>query len=250
MAFCHNDERGHTAWSSIAREHVHRILAGMTASSPFDSLTVEEAAGRTYAKLYETASIPNLDAFSYREFAPGLAELLALDLPDTVAVFPREDLERLGGWAMLHEHGMANLASERDNKRRVQQLDGPQGGRFHVLLGESVYTASQALRMPGLAAELTGEEPGEFGWLISVPNRNQLMWHMIRDVAAIPTVNAMAVFARLGYSEAPGPLSPHVYWWDGWGYQQLTHDDPVGGVRVVVSPEFQAVLERLAQGAA
>jgi hypothetical protein len=41
-------------------------------------------------------------------------------------------------------------------------------------------------------------------------------------------------------------LSPHVYWWDGSGYQQLTAVGPTGDIRVVISPKFQAVLERLA----
>jgi hypothetical protein len=154
-------------------------------------------------------------------------------------------VESLGGWARLHAYGLANLASEHDERRRLQRLDGPQGGCFHFLLGQSVYTASQALRLPALAAELTGEEPGEFGWVMSVPNRHQLTWHLIRDSTVIPSINAMATFARLGYSDAPGPLSPHVYWWNGSGYQQLTEVSPPGEVRVIVSPEFQAALESL-----
>lgn len=250
MASCRNDERGRTAWPAVARDHVRKILASTATPDLFGSLTAEEATRRTYVRLYETASIPDLGVHSYREFAPGLVELLALDLPEAVAVYPRQAVERLGGWATLRKHGMVNLASERDDQRRLEQIEGPQGGRFHLLLGPSVYTASQALRMPDLAAELTGEEPGEFGWVMSVPNRNQLTWHMIRDINAVLAINAMAVFARLGHSDAPGPLSPHVYWWDGSGYQQLTETGPAGDVRVVVSAEFQAVLERLREGAA
>jgi hypothetical protein len=143
---------------------------------------------------------------------------------------------------------MANLTTERDDQRWTEQADGPQGGQFHVLVGSSVYTASQALRMPELAAELTGQEPGDYGWLLSVPNRNQLTWHMIRNTDAIPSISAMAVFTQLGRSNAPGPPSPNVFWWNGTNYQQLTEAGPEGDVQVVISAEFQAVLDRLPDG--
>jgi hypothetical protein len=248
MASCHNDQRGRAAWPDIVREHIRKILHS-SATDPFASLTAEEAARRTYVRIYETASVPELSAGCYRDFAPGLVELLALDSPETVSMYPPKAVERLGGWAALRERGLANLASERDDQRRLQQVAGPQGVHFQLLLGPSVYTASQALRMPDPAAELASEAPGEFGWLLSVPNRNQLTWHMVNDISVVPSINAMAAFSLAGYNDAAGPLSPHVYWWDGSGYQQLTAVGPTGDIRVVISPKFQAVLERLADRA-
>jgi hypothetical protein len=58
---------------------------------------------------------------------------------------------------------------------------------------------------------------------------------MIRDTDTVLSINAMTVFAQLGYSNALGTLSPHVYWWDGSGYQQLTEIGPAGDVGIVVS---------------
>lgn len=253
MSSCHADERGRAAWPAVVRDHVRKVLASTAVPAPdlFAALTAGEAARRTYARLYEAASVPDLAERPYREFAPGLVEMLALDLPEAVSAYPRGAVDRLGGWAALHSRGMANLAGDRDDERVLQQVNGPQGGRFHLLVGSSAYTASQALRMPGLAAELAGEEPGEFGWVLSVPNRNQLAWHMIRNADAVMAIHAMAIFARLGYSDWPGPLSPHVYWWDGSGYQQLTEEGSgEGAVMVVASAEFAAVLERLPEGTA
>lgn len=248
MASCHNDQRGRAAWPGIVRDHIRKILHS-TATDPFASLTAKEAARRTYVRLYETASVPELRAGCYRDFAPGLVELLALDSPETVSMYPRQAVDRLGGWAALREYGLANLASERDDQRGLQPIAGPQGVHFQLLRGPSVYTASQALRMPDLAAELASETPGEFGWLLSVPNRNQLTWHMVNDISAAPSINAMAAFSLAGYKDAAGPLSPHVYWWDGSGYQQLTEVGSTGVIRVVAGREFQAVLERLAERA-
>jgi hypothetical protein len=44
MAFCHNDERGRTAWPAVVRGHVRKILTSMEADK-FGSLTSEEASG-------------------------------------------------------------------------------------------------------------------------------------------------------------------------------------------------------------
>ena len=164
MASGHDDKRGQAAWPDVVRDHVGKILASITTDA-FGSLTSEEAARRTYVRLYEQASIPDLGTRPYREFAPGLVEMLALDLPEAVATYPPQAVERLGVWAVLREHGVANLARERDDRRQLKQMTGPQGGSFHLLLGPSVYTASQALRLPDLAAELTGQHPGPYGWV-------------------------------------------------------------------------------------
>jgi hypothetical protein len=245
-ASCHQDERGRRAWPGLVREHVRRVLASMDAPDPFSELTPDQAAASTFVRLYERDAVPRLDGFPYREFAPGLVEMLALDLPDTVAVYDESRAERLGGVDTLRAHGLANL--DRQPVEQLERLDLPTGGSFHVLLGESVHTASRALLMPRLATELTGQEAGRHGWLLCVANRHQLAWHMVRDESVVGALQAMARFAALGFGDAPGPLSPHVYWWDGTGYEQLSRIDDDGALAIVVGPAFQAVLEELTGG--
>ncbi len=80
---------------------------------------------------------------------------------------------------------------------------------------------------------------------MSIPNRHQVTWHMIRDASVIPVVSAMAHFAALGHADAPSPLSPHVYWWDGTGYQQLTQVDAEGTRSVHAGPEFTEMLNEV-----
>ncbi len=242
-AACHQDERGRTAWPEVIDQHVARVLASMDAPDPFEGLTPDDARERTYARLYERDAVPDLSDFPHQEFAPGLVEMLALDLPETIAVYNDERAAALGGPARLREWGMANLRAE--PVEHHERLELPDGARFDVLLGSSAYTASRALLMPWLAAEVAGEEAGSHGWLLSVPNRQQVVWHVIRDLSVIPSIQAMAGFTAAGFSDSPGPLSPHVYWWDGAGYQQLTQYDADGALSVVVGEELQAMLERL-----
>lgn len=230
-------------WARLVAEHVDRVLASLDAPDPFDELSEDAVAAQTYARLYPEDAMPSFDGFPHREFVPGVVELLALDLPETVTVYNAEHAARLGGWERLHAHGMRNL--EDLPVEHLEQLDGPGGSTFHVLLGDSVHTASRALLLPGLASTLAGQEDAGHGWLMCIPNRHQLAWHMVRDATVIPVVSALAHFAELGHADAPSPLSPHVYWWDGTGYQQLTQVDAEGRRSVRAGPEFTEMLDEV-----
>lgn len=246
-AACHQDARGRAGWAEVVDQHVGRVLASMDAPDPFAALTPDDARARTFSRLYERDSVPDLTGFPHREFAPGLVELLALDLPEAVVVYNDERAAAHGGTEQLWEWGRANL--RREPVERRERIELPDGGWFDVLLGSSVYTASRALLLPWLAAEVSGEEAGRHGWLLSVPHRQQVVWHLVRDLSVLPTVAAMAEFAAAGYGDSPGPLSPHVYWWDGSSYRQLTRYDDGGEAVLVADPAFQAVLDQLADDA-
>ena len=240
-ANCHNAPE--SQWREIIRQHLQRVLASFEAPDPFDEFTPEQVSSQTYARLYEETSIPSLDGYPHREFAPGIVEMLALDLPDTVAVFNREHASKFGGWEALRSQGVANLLALQNEQ--VESVPTQGGGSFTALLGESVYTASKALLLPGLATELTGKQPRQdLGWLMSIPNRHQLVWHFIEGESVVAALEGMVRFTAMGYSDAPGPVSPHVYWWNGTAYEQLTQLSEEGGSPSIhVSPEFHAVLE-------
>jgi hypothetical protein len=228
-------------WRSLIEEHLCRVLESMEAPSPFESLENDEAHYRTYARLYEESFVPDLAKYPHREFAPGIVEMLALDLPDTVAVFDHDNARSFSGYESLRRSGIANLNDLA--VEALETLDAGGGATVHVLLGDSVYTGSRALLLPSLASELTHDTPTAHGWLMSIPNRQQVAWHVIKDAGVLHAVQAMARFTALGYADAPGPVSPHVYWWNGSAYEQLTRLDESGALTIEVSPAFQAVLQ-------
>lgn len=236
-------EARRSRWRGIIRDHVQRVLASMDAPSPFEDLDPADAVRQTYARLYAEDDLPEPDHYPHREFVPGVIEMLALDLPETVAFFDHDNATEFGGWEALRSHGVANLQAL--PVERLETLDAPGGGRFTALLGDSVFTGSRALLLPGLATQLAGEDVPELGWLMSVPNRHQVVWHLIRDSSVINALDGMARFTALGYSDAPGPVSPHVYWWNGSGYEQLTEIDESGAITIHVGPAFTEVLNTL-----
>lgn len=239
--------RPQLAWRGVIRAHLQRVLASYSAPDPFDGLAPANVASQTFARLYSETYVPQLNGYPHREFAPGIVEMLALDLPDTIAVYSHDNASKYGGWEALRAHGISNLGQL--DSEQLQSIPTPGDGSFTALLGSSVHTASQALLLPGLATELTGERIREdFGWLMSIPNRHQVVWHIIQDATVIPAVNAMAHFTALGYSDSDGPISPHVFWWNGAGYEQITHVADDGRVTIRVSPEFQTVVESAVEG--
>ncbi|MET4538312.1 hypothetical protein ABIE37_000067 [Arthrobacter bambusae] len=239
-ASCHSLPE--SQWRDTIRLHLQKVLASFEAPDPFDGVTPGEVAQRVHSRLYDESTIPNPEAYPHTEFVPGVVEMLALDLPDTVAVFNREHAGRHGGWEALRSQGIANLQGV-DNQH-VETVPVQGGGSFTALLGDSVYTASKALLLPGLAEQITGQAPRpHLGWLMSVPNRHQVVWHLINDATLVMVLEGMVRFTAMGYSDAPGPVSPHVYWSNGAGYEQLTSVSEDGKLSIRVGPEFQAVLE-------
>jgi hypothetical protein len=230
-------------WPGLVSAHARRVLESMDGPDPFQDLDRGEAARRTYARLYAAESLLSPELFPHREFAPGIVEALALDLPETVAVFSHENAATLGGFDALRAAGVANLHTL--PVERLETIQAAEGSQFTALMGDSVYTASRALLLPALATQLTGEEVSGHGWLFSVPNRHQVVWHVIRDLSIVHAVNGMAHFTVLGFSDAPGPVSPHVYWWNGSQYEQLTHVDDRGNIAVRAGPAFMDMLNQL-----
>ncbi|WP_157731685.1 hypothetical protein [Arthrobacter sp. YN] len=58
----------------------------------------------------------------------------------------------------------------------------------------------------------------------------------------------MVRFTAMGYSDAPGPVIPHVCWSKCAGYEQLASVSEDGKLSIRVGPAFQAVLEAVMSG--
>ena len=167
--------------------------------------------------------------------------MLALDLPTTVVGYSKEAAERLGGFAALREHGLANL--RRLPVEEHERIDAPNGGHVHVVAGDSPFTASRALVLPDLMARVGDTAPAPHGWLLAVPNRNHVCWHAIRDLSVLTSVETLVTLARRG-ADTPGALSEHVFWRAPDGYRRLTRYDGAQ-VAIEADEDFTAVLNAL-----
>jgi hypothetical protein len=243
-AVCHNDERGPRVWGELARQHAGMVLRTMDAPSALDTLPPDQIRAQLYPRVISEEGL-DPQTFAYaRSVAPGLYEVLALDLPESVMMLTDEALEPLGAVQQLREQALRNLRDlPVEGRETVKDSDGT---RFEVVLGDSFYTASRVLALESLVRQVTGQQITGDGALVAMPFRHQIAFHVIHDTSVIPSLNAMAAFAASGYEDTPGAVSPYVFWWRRGLLTQLSEEDGDGeGLRIVVGDDFQQLLERL-----
>ncbi|MFI1396998.1 hypothetical protein [Streptomyces sp. NPDC020681] len=243
-AVLHNDDRGPRGWPELIRRHVGMVLRTMDAPSALDTLPTEQIRAQLYPRVIGREGF-DPDNFAYaRPLAPGLFEIIALDLPESVMMLTDEALEPLGDLQYLRDQALYNLRGLPVEGHET--VKGDDGMQFEVILGDSFYTASRVLALESVVRQVTGEQLTRDGALVAMPFRHQLAFHAIHDVGVIPALNAMTSFAATGYADTPGAITPYVYWWRDGTLTQLSDSDEDGeGLRIVVGEEFQELLERL-----
>ncbi|MCE4942655.1 hypothetical protein LVX13_05850 [Streptomyces albulus] len=244
-AVCHRDRRGERSWPMLIRDHVGKVLRTMDGPQPLEILSHDEIRACLYPRIVAQETLPASDSFHYcHEPAPGLCEVLALDLPEAVQMLSADSLADLGDVAELRIRAMNNLrALPVEGHETVRRGDG---SAFEVLLGDSFFTASRVLVLDDLVERLTGTALTRDGALVALPFRHQLAFHRIHNAQVIPALQAMAQFAAAGHEDAAGAISPRVFWWRRGMMTPLSEPDG-DGLRVVVDMEFQDMLERLVQ---
>lgn len=244
-AVCHNDDRGVRAWPALAREHVTKLLRSLDGPDVVQTLPRQQLLAQLYPRLLPCDSLANPLSYSYGPpLTPDLVEVLALDLEETVQMLPEHVVETIGNPARLRARALQNLRTMR--VERHESIKEQDGARFDVLLGDSYFVASLVLILDQTVQRFTDTRLSTAGALVAMPFRHQLAFHAIRDLAVVPTLNSMARFAAAGFDEAPGAVSPSVYWWRPGRLVRLSDRDDQGNLRVSVDPDFQELLERLA----
>jgi hypothetical protein len=244
-AACREARGGQRAWPGVIAEHVRRITASVDAGDPFAGLTTSEVLSRTYARILACDRLPDWDSHRYAwDLAPELKEVLCLDMPETVVIMNDGHVARCGGAGDLRRAGLANLRTLPIEDRK--DVQAPDGGHFTVLLGTSLYTASRALVMPALIESLLGPADLTHGVLVGLPNRHQVVVHVIRDKTVLATLPKMARFVELGYDDSPGPLSRQLHWWRAGHWEQIIGRYTTDSIAIGASAEFRGTIAQVA----
>ena len=198
-------------WPQLSDEHV-RLVA--TPARDFADVTEAELGAGLSLRLVDAGSVPDPDALGYaRVVAPGLLEVLAVDLGDAVATPSREELTGRGTIAGLVALGRANLRALLDSDTVRSGTVGSDGrGRFTAVRGESLFTASLALVLPEAMERFSGDDDWGRGVLLAVPSRYELLYRPIDAADARVALQHMVEAAFLGFQDEVGPLSPDVFW--------------------------------------
>jgi hypothetical protein len=198
-------------WPELIDDHV-RLVA--TPARSLSELSQEELAASLFLRLADVASVPDSDSAAYaRVVAPGLLELLAVDLRDSVVTPARAELEGRGAVGVLVDRARENLlALLAGDGVRAEQVGGDGGGRYTRVAGASFFTASLALLLPETIERFSGEDDWGRGVLVAVPSRTELLYRPINGSDAEAALHGMLDAAVSGFANEPGSLSPDVYW--------------------------------------
>lgn len=245
---CHEDPRGERAWPRIVARHADIVVAA--ASTNIDDELAGYSPGQLPGRVFphivpERAMGGSRPLPRYaRSIAPGLAEMLVLDQPKTVAYLGDGHVERLGGVAAVREAALASLRAL--PPLTVYQAGQPGAGHCDFVLDESAYTADRLLVLPHMLGQLHGDATAPHGVLTCMPTRQMVMFHVIRDVnTLLPSLELMARMGYARFGEGRHRLSPDVFWRRDRVWQQLTFGGGGAKLTVRVDGEFADVLDAL-----
>jgi hypothetical protein len=244
-AACHNDSRGPRCWRKLVDEHVDRVMRSMDGPQALRTLPHEQLLSKLYPR-FIPSDPAYLKAFGYGPpSVPGLLEVLALDLPETVDMLTADSLSDLGDITALRDRAFQNLRAVRVAKHKV--VRDKDGTHFDVLMGDSYFIASLALVLDEVVRRYTKDASAPDGILVALPHRHQLAFHVIRDRGVAPSLHAMAKFAAVGFEESPGALSPSVFWWQEGSFTGVATQDSAG-LHIKLTQEAMDLTARLADG--
>jgi len=227
-------------WPGLIDDHVRRVT---TPAMELENLTAEEFETGLCLRIADEAAVPNLDDLGYaREVAPGLIEVLSVDLPDSVATPSGDELLARGSLTELLELGRANLRALLESDVIDGEAVDAGRGTFTSITGDSFFTASLALILPETLQQFTHEEDFGRGVLVALPHRHQLLYRTIDGPDVGLALDVMFAIARPAYYEASGPLSPHVYWVRKHRWTQVTSIER-GRPRILMRGKLGEALE-------
>ncbi len=226
-AVCHNDSRGPRRWRTLVDQHVDRVVRSLDGPQALRALPRERLLAQLFPRFIPGGDPARLKAFGYGpRSVPGLLEVLALDLPETVDMLTADSVAELGGPTALRDRALQNLRAVRVDRHKV--VRDKDGSHVDVLTGGSYFIASLALILDEVVHRYAKDASARDGVLVALPHRHQLAFHVVRGGDAGPSLHAMARFATVGFEQSPGALSPSVFWWREGAFTQVTTQDRAG----------------------
>ena len=226
-------------WDDLVGRHVESVT---TPPRTLGELAADEIRAGLYLRLVDAASVS--EPGYARQVVPGLLEVLAVDLPESVVTLSKDDVSGLGSLAELLERGRANLHALVAGEVSLGAVaDGR--GTFTAVTDRSFFTASLALVLSDAVERISGERDQGRGILVAVPHRHQLLYRVIDAPSATSALRDMFGAARWAFHDASGPLSPNVYWVRNRRWSQVTSVDG-GKPRVWLRGEFAGAIKRSA----
>ena len=237
---CHREPR--ESWPVTIADHFQNVLRSQQEGAEITALAADLARVRTLLKIRIYGGSPGGEAMERmvcRPLAEGLIAALVYDLPSSVCSVDRD---ATAAWGLdddaLFDLALQNVGNEPAPSRRTVDLGG--GAQLTAILGETFFTASQALCLQDFL-----DAPAPHGALVALPHRHCLLFHPIRDGKVIAAVNGIIPMAFGMFREGPGSISPSLYWWQAGRFTLLPSEMTEAHMTFTPPDAFVAVLEKL-----
>lgn len=229
-------------WSDLVAGHVDNVLNGMNTDG-LEGFSEEQLTAATHLRLLDAESLGGRIE-PLETLGGSIAVMLSVDRPQDILVTGAEKWAPYGGAARWRGIGARNLRKVLDDPDLTHERIAPEGTPlFHVVMGDSFYTGSTAYFIDDVVRRFAPDADPSRGVLLAVPFRHQLAFEVIRPSgASVTSFQRLFTFAINGYHDAPGPISPHVFWVRNGTWQQVTrlHD---GEAILDVDADLAAALE-------
>lgn len=219
-------------------ERVRRHFDVLISADPTMPASFEEASPNLRSAVISEVDMGLFDgAIMERPLIDGLGERLmlrrgALGMTVTAETVSSWEVDPAAVWSRARDGA---LWDEPVHRRPFAVGDGV---RYAAIRGGR-WTSSQVL---GLERHLEGR--AEYGALVAVPARDEILVHQIRDEAFTDAALAMLSHTTSSYVESPLPVGCDLYWWAEGELARICTpaEDRYRYIRV---PEFSAMLWRL-----
>lgn len=222
-------------WPQLVAAHFDHVTTSLRDGPP---ALPADPARELYLRLIPGASLPPDWSQLAPEFVPGLIAVPATHADGVVSMHLHPEDFGMSR-AEATSTGLANLRRLTDRLEYVEH----DGARVALLSG-STFTASRALVLDTVLRESLHVESPEHGVLVSMPVRDLLLVHVIRDDSMITALSLMLTATYRSYALEPGPLSPYVYLVDADGWHPAT-DQAEDQFQLRLSPRMLALAHRL-----
>jgi hypothetical protein len=186
---------------------------------------------------------PHAAHLCLRKIADGICALLVCDLGFANISVPSE---LPGEWGQpldeLFRLGVKNVRAE---KQLTVARGRPTGGlAVDMLTSGSNYAATHVLFLEDYLQDGTG-----YGAIVSVPCREVIFRHVIRDASVLAAMQFMHGVTADAHKRGPGSISREIYWWRA-GTLELVPTAAVAGKLVIAPGENfeREVLASMAKG--
>ncbi|MFC0629175.1 hypothetical protein [Kribbella deserti] len=202
-------------WQELVEDHFDRLVrwVGHPPLPPANPL------GEVYLRLVTAQNIPADWCDQLPQFLPGVHMMAATQVDGAIALHLEPD--RLGmSKSEVLTAGLANLRRLTDTVEYLMFDDA-----VVAQIGDSPFAASRALVLDTVLRETLFTENPSYGVLASIPTRDRLLLHVIRDESLVAALALMSTLAVDAYTNHPGPISPHVYFVHDNDWERLTDTD-------------------------